>query len=447
MPTVLSIAAVVFWLAAAVREVHGSRFSLELTTGQQRLLGVSGAVLLGLATALYSLPFLIDSGPSPTPTPVSTGTPSPAPTTTATAWPTAEHTAALTPTPALVEVGNLVQRFTSETLADAWENLLQWDEDWRTCQLTGKAQAASDAMQRGSAYQLALKAGQWSNYSVRCKRPLMADIIVAHFYLPESSDIEDNWVAVGAVDEHGWLAYSKSRIPLGEWTALVLDLRGQYDDSDQPLSRRPVVIQAAFAVEAKEGATLEGIVAGLDDVRCYALSGQQDVREQRGAGRRLFDFEEGLLDGWQVVEARAGTDTLTVSSETVHRGRYATGLETRLESAGGVDEQTSLHRAWDGDSSPVGFLAQVLVPGEAPSATKLWARLLIGSQERTVTGGLVSLERGTWTTVGLFLSRMSKQQRQTDWGDGQIWLEIQFETEGVPYQGPIYIDDIQVFYN
>jgi hypothetical protein len=337
----------------------------------------------------------------------------------------------VTPPPrSALAASNLVKYFGFETSASGWEDIVRCDARWENCQTIENAARLLSNQRKGAvAYVLELNAGGWLNYIVEYADPVRADVIVAHFYLPDTPDIEAEWVGIVAVDGAGgpWLARSSDSIPLGKWTQIVLDLRGKYDSNDVPLNDRAIFIQALYGVKGSATLQSDTFLVRLDDVAWYKPAGFQPSQEQRGAGRILFDFENESIEGWQIASGRVQTDTLTLSSEQVYRGQWALRLETQLEGRGSPPQR--------------GWIAQVYLPADVPAGTSVWANLFTYPKSDYQDSASRRLERGMWNTLVW-------DTRDVDWGiKKRITIGIQIGAEGGSYRGPIYIDDIQLFEN
>ena len=345
------------------------------------------------------------------------------------------------PTPISPATSNLVQYFDFETSAAGWEDIVRLDAHWENPQtIEDAAMLPSNQRERGVAYVLELNAGGWLNYIVQHADPVRADVIVAHFYLPDTLDIEAKWVGIAAVDGTGgpWLAGSGDSIPLGRWTKIVLDLRGKYDSNDVPLNARPLFIQVAYLIKGRSTLQSDTVLVRLDDVAWYKAAGVQAIREQRGAGRTLFDFEKESIEGWQIDSGRVQTDTIMLSSERAYRGKWALKLETQLE--GGGDNST-LRTKWLGSPPQGGWIAQVYLSDGVSAGTTVWANLFTYSKSGWQGSNAHSLVGGMWNTLVW-------DTHVVDWSTKKdITIGIQIGAEGGSYQGPIYVDDIQLFEN
>ncbi len=340
---------------------------------------------------------------------------------------------------------NLIKGFDFETSADGWTELVKWDTQWQNPQTSKNAGILSPRpVGHGVAYVLTLTAGGWANYSIQYQETVQADVIVANVYLPDTPNLEDNWVGVAAtripnVDGQGpWLASSGGTIPLGKWTQIVLDLRSQYDPNDIPLNSRPVFVQIAYLVKGRSILASDTVLAGLDNVSWYQAVGAESIREQQGTGRKLFDFEDENMNGWQISNNRVPTDTLMLSSEKAYRGRLSLRLNTQLTSQSG---NSFLSYSLAGQPKGV-WIARVYLPDNVPEGT-VWADFYTYSSSGWQDSKVRSLVSGQWNTLVWDI-----HDAGWDWnGLEKITLGIQFGVgiEGGSYQGPIYIDDIQLF--
>jgi hypothetical protein len=347
------------------------------------------------------------------------------------------------PCPHRATAGNLVKDFDSESLASGWPNVEVWNDKWELIQTIEQAAfLRSLGGEREIDYKLQLKPGEWLYHLVRYIDPVQADIVIAQVYLPETSDIETALVRLVATDEpmSRLESWTEVEIPLGKWTQVALDLRGQYDTNDVPLSTRKVYIDIYYAIRAAVTATSGMVEARLADVAFYKDVGFQPVQEQRGLGRTLFDFEGDYgVEGWQVASSPPGqTNTIGLSfgSEPVCRGYQALKLDTDLDGEHSVLLYTTL-RAY---SSQDGWVAQLHLPDDAPDGTSLWVHFYTYSESGWQAGQTLDLVKGRWNTL-IGDMRGIRLEAGTEI---QVGLQIGTNTGG-HYRGPIYIDDIQLF--
>jgi hypothetical protein len=335
-------------------------------------------------------------------------------------------------------VGNLVKQWDMETSAEGWEDIIRLDAGWGNPQTTKRAAIPASDGERGVGYDLRLDAGGWLNYVIQYLDPVQADVVVAHFYLPNAQDVEANWVGIQATDRKSGLLLDRSAasISFGEWTQVVLDLRAKYDLSDVRLNDRAVNIEVFYAVKGKTKLNTDTIRARLDDVALYKDVGYEvGARlEQRGAGHLLFDFEDERL-GWQIVSGRTQTDTIKLSTEQAHRGSTSLKLEARLASG----DNSFVKTVWRGFVPQGGWIARIYVPDNVPTGTSVWANLFTYSKSGGQDSAPVLLTKGMWNTL-------MWDTHKVDWGTTKdITIGIQIGAEGGPYQGSIYIDDVQAF--
>jgi len=337
-----------------------------------------------------------------------------------------------------VQPSNLVKYFDFETSAAGWETLVKWDEKFGNPQpILSAATPPPRQVERGVAYALQLSQGVWLDYTIQYESPVQADVIVAQFYLPDTPDIEANWVGIAAVDGTGgpWLAGSGDDIPLGQWTQLVLDLRDKYDSEGAPLSARPFFIQAVYILKGRNPLNSTSVVAGLDNVAFYQASGYASIREQRGTNRTLFDFEDESIWPWQVGDNRIQTDTLTLSSDQVYRGGRALKWDTQIEAGG---EVSVIRSVWSGSPPQGGWIAQLYLPTDIPKSAIVWANFYTYSSSGWQGSAVHNLKKGSWNTLVW-------DTHDIEWDQGEIVVGIQIGTADGSYEDPIYIDDIQIF--
>lgn len=350
----------------------------------------------------------------------------------------AEVTTVVTPTPDASLSENLVMRFDFESSAAGWEDIEKWDENWNYIAfLEDAATLPSSQEERGLAYRLTVEPARWVHYTVDYAEPVKADLIVAHLFAQDSSDIQYAWFEINALDEKGnSLAEVGDDIAPGKWKQLVLDLRGQYGPNDSLLRDTSVFVRIVFALMGAADLESETIAVRLDDVALYRATGDLSIREQRGVGRTLFDFENWDQGGWQVSDTRVSTDTLdVVGYEEAYRGRGALRLDTVLSDG----EKTWASSTWRGIPPQGGWIVQVYLPEDVPAETGLWANLYTYGRTGWLGSETSDLRKGAWNTLVWDTSNV-------DWGvEPQVTIGIQIGAEDGPYQGPIYFDDIQVF--
>jgi hypothetical protein len=189
---------------------------------------------------------------------------------------------------------------------------------------------------------------------------------------------------------------------------------------------------------AVRGTTAESaaskVIVGLDDIVWYQDVGVETVRDQRGPGEVLYDFE-GDLQGWNIDATRVQTTTVALSYERVYRGRGALELITQFSK----DEYAMVKAARGGPALNGAWLAHVYVPPEDSPGVSTWAKLYtydgaglwLAASPRT-------LQRG-WNTIAWDTPSAHWEPNQ------EIAVGLQFGTESGAYDGRIYVDDVQLF--
>jgi hypothetical protein len=319
-----------------------------------------------------------------------------------------------------------------------WEDIKKWDQDWNyVALLEDAALLPTSEEERGLGYNVTIKPEEWVNYTVEYPEPVKADMIVAQLFAPDSPNLEEAWVEITVMDENGSnLALVGDSIDLGNWKQLVLDLRRQYDPNGSLLCDTPVFVQIVFALKGAKDLESETVVVRLDDVALLRATGTLSVREQRGVGRTLFDFENWDSGGWQLFDSRVATDTLGLDLwGTAYRGTGSLRLDTSLGAGG----KTWVSTVWRGAPPHGGWVAQVHLPEDVPADTKFWANFFTYDKTGWTGNETSDLKKGAWTPLVWDTS-------DVDWGDeSQITIGIQIGAEGGSYEGSIYIDDVQVF--
>ncbi len=334
--------------------------------------------------------------------------------------------------------GNLVKQFDLDTAITGWKDVIQLDAGWNNGQTFKNAAIPASAGESGLGYDLRLNAGSWLNHVIRYPEPVQADVIVARFYLPDSRDLDQNWLGLQATEGAGGPLLARSATPItpGEWTLLVLDLRDKYDTNDVPLRSRPINLEVFYSLKGKAKLTTDTVRARLADVAWYkdagAVTGIQS--EQRGGGHVLFDFENERLD-WQVSPRRVPTDTVELAyGSAAHRGKAFLKLNTHLANGENAFALTVLNKFVPRG----GWIANVYLPDEPPQDTRIWANLYTYSQSDWQDSPTTVLKKG-WNTL-------LWDTHAVNWGDKtSITVGLQIGAEGGEYNGPIYIDDVQVF--
>ncbi len=337
---------------------------------------------------------------------------------------------------------NVANRSTFRAKYDDWNGLYVANADWTSRQAAPNLTRFPSPLNRGIGYELALKPDVWMHYGAQYPTPIQADVITAQFYVNPGSVISDSWVGLGVCErddcQAGDSAGSYVSIPPGEWTELALDLRQQYDTAGQPLNSRSLYAQVFYAVQAGHAAAgaESAVLVGLDDVVWYRDVGVETIRDQRGPGEILYDFE-GDLQGWHVDNTRAQTTTVTLTDERVYRGRGALKLTSEFDK----DHYAMVMAARSGASPNGPWLAHVYVPPEDSPEVKVWAKMY------TYDGA------GLWLasdprTLGRGWNTLVWDSRSPHWRpDQEITVGIQLGTETGRYRGRIYIDDVQLFEN
>jgi hypothetical protein len=339
---------------------------------------------------------------------------------------------------------NVVSQSDFRSSADDWSGLYVSNADWTARQTVQDRTRFPSPLRRGVAYELDLKPGDWTRYGAQYPRPRQADVITAQFYVSAGASISDSWVGLGVCEradcKAGDSAGSYVSIPRGQWTQLTLDLRHQYGASGQPLDSRPVYAQVFYAVKgpAEGGGNTPGpsntVWVGLDEVAWYQNVGVETVRDQRGPGEVLYDFE-GDLQGWQLDSARVQTTTLALSDEQVYRGRGALKLTTEFSKDGyamikAVRRSPTLNGPW---------LAHVYIPPEDSPGIGAWAKLYTYDEAGLwLAASPHALQRG-WNTL-VWETRSARWKPDQD-----ITIGIQMGTDGGAYKGRVYVDDVQLF--
>lgn len=278
-------------------------------------------------------------------------------------------------------------------------------------------------------FRIPLIPGQESRLSIRHMIPVKAGVVVARLFVTDIVDVESAWVAVVADSqpdvEQASVVDSTETFRKGEWRDLVLDLREQYDASDQRLSKQLVRIRIEYRVTGRSGLGPEaGVEVRLADVRWIETEGYSTPREQRGPGRLLHDFESQDVTIW-------GTEALQPQGNTpVARGLWSAKWEVQV--SGAISTGTLTIPAQD--ILDPGLVSGVIhVPaGQVPPGTILYVSLLAGGQE--IPGSRRQLLPGEWVRFWGDTPSLERQE-----------IQIQLSTnEGGYYQGPVYLDDIEL---
>jgi len=402
----------------------GAMIAINLQTGSPRRRGVS-LVLLCVGTAVYLAALA---------------------TTAVTVWvPAAVVRAADAAVPANA-VGRSDFRPPAPASALDWKGLFASNEDWTARQAVPDRLLFPSPLNRGIAYRLDVTPGDWRRYGAQYRAPVQADVVTAQFYLQAGTPISDSWVGLGACDRAdcrgGSSAGSYASIPAGQWTQLTLDLRHQYGESGRPLSAGPVYTQVFYAIKGVAGtvtstaSTVSSVLVGLDDVVWTAGAGVETVREQRGPGEVLYDFESGDVQGWRLDAARLQTTTLELSAEQVYRGRGALKVTTEVTK----EWYAMVQAAPRGAPPPRGaWVAHLYVPPDASPEVRVWAKLYTyDAMGLWLAANPKTLQRG-WNTLVW-------DAPPAQWTVGRaIVIGLQIGAEGGAYRGPVYVDDVQLF--
>jgi hypothetical protein len=203
------------------------------------------------------------------------------------------------------------------------------------------------------------------------------------------------------------------------------------------LNTRAINVEVFYSVKGKKDLTTDTVRARLGDIAWYKDVGQTvgTQLEQRGVGRLLYDFENERLD-WKISSYRTQTDTIKLSLEQAHRGNVSLKLDTQLISG---SNKSYIYVEWSKFVPQGGWIANIYLPDNVPADTRIWANFYTYSQSDWQGSPTLSLTKGAWNTI-------IWDTYAVDWGEKEkVTLGIQIGAEGGPYQGPIYIDDVQAF--
>ncbi|MBZ0298405.1 MAG: hypothetical protein K8J31_01635 [Anaerolineae bacterium] len=336
-------------------------------------------------------------------------------------------------------VGNLVRQMDLGQSPQGWADLIQLDENWTNLATYPNAAFPASDGERGAGYDLDLLPGKWRNYVIRYPDPIQADVITADFYLPATQDIAENWIGLQVTDRNSGLQLARSAnpIPLGEWTRLILDLRNKYDRYDVALTNRPVNLEVFYGVKGNSNLSATSVRVRLDRITEYKEAGfHVGTRlEQHGADHLLFDFENEHLEDWQVDSTRGKPGIIQLSSARVFRGHLALKWEVDLNS----EDKSFIQFIHHGTPPTGGWIARVYLPGDTPPGTRIWANFYTLSKSGWADNPPVFLTAGEWNTL-------IWDTHAVDWdvaSDAIVGIQIKAETGS--YDGPIFVDDIQVF--
>lgn len=335
------------------------------------------------------------------------------------------------------EAANQVMRFDFASLPAGWGTLNRCSADYKLCSALQDA-ARLNPDDHGAVYELRLLDGEWRNYIIMYPDPVQADVVTAQVFLPDTPEVAQHWVGLAAVDQPAapWLASSADVIKPGQWTQLVLDLRGKYGAHDVELSTRPVFVQVSVAVKGRSPLGGDTVRFGLDDVAWYRAAGTDRVREERGPNRRLWDFEDESVAAWAPGATRATTDTIALAQDVVARGHGALRWTTELKDG----ENSFITTPWDGPPPRGAWVARLFLPANAPAGTTVWASFYSYTTQGWTGSETRVLAPGQWTTIVWDTSALT-------WEGDEVTIGIQIGAENGAYAGPVYLDDVQVFGN
>jgi hypothetical protein len=330
---------------------------------------------------------------------------------------------------------NLAGRSLGQGLS-AWADVVRYNAEWEPQELAKGAGYLTPGG-RGMAYQVRLEPGRETHIAVQHSAPIRADVIMALVYVPASPDIVDHWMSLAASDDSGEaLAASDSEVRLGEWTRLVLDLRGKYDAENRPLNAQLLNMRVFYSLRAAATLSGETVEVGLDDVAWFTDAGHPSAKgEQQGPGRTVFSFEDVSPGGWQGHDAEGNAIPLAVSDEAAYRGAWAIKLSPDPVNLGAA---VSLSTPWAGARGSVVWIAEVYIPPDAPAGADMWTGFYTLTSQGLLKGPSRPLAPGEWTTISWDTSGI-------DWGGADPLVGIEVGAGGRDYTGPIYVDDVQLF--
>jgi hypothetical protein len=330
-------------------------------------------------------------------------------------------------------VGNLVKQLDMRASLDDWNTLLRFNRVWGDRVALKNAAILPSQEERGLGYDLSLDTN-WLNYVIRYSQPIQGNVITAQVYLPDTQDIEANWVGIQAKDsvEGFTLVRSATQIPLGEWTQLVIDLRGKYDLHGIPLTNRALNFEVFFDVKGRSDRKTDQIRARLDNIAWYRDVG--DVvgaqLEQRGQGHTLYDFEDERIDAWA-----ADKGTISNPPGTACRGNVSLKWDVDIQ----MGEKIFLHTSKRGSPPQGAWIVRIYLPDNGLGDIPLWANLYTYSKDGYQDSTPLYLEKGTCNTLVW-------DTHQIDWGTADdIVAGIQIKAERSAYKGQVFIDDFQMF--
>lgn len=149
-------------------------------------------------------------------------------------------------------------------------------------------------------------------------------------------------------------------------------------------------------------------------------------------GQVWRSFEDGSAEGWEVRQPALAT--IAITTTTAHSGLRSLSLNTSIQLK---DEPTAV-AANLGPTTPRGGLAvRIYVPAEAPGEGQLWANLYTMEGDGYRGSTARALVPGRWVTLVW-------AAEDVRW-EGDAVVGIQVGTNGTPYEGPVFIDDLQLF--
>lgn len=150
-------------------------------------------------------------------------------------------------------------------------------------------------------------------------------------------------------------------------------------------------------------------------------------------GQTWLSFEDGAMSGWSVGEPAAAT--LDVTTEVAHSGAHALRLNTFIVSK----ENPATVTANLGSLAPRGGIAlRMYLPQGAPSDGQIWANLYTKEGDGYRGSPARALRPGQWVTLVW-------AAEDVQW-EGDAVVGVQVGINNAPYQGPIYVDDVQLFH-
>jgi len=337
--------------------------------------------------------------------------------------------------------GNLVKFFDFETSSAGWEDVLRYDLGLQTqkwAEVKDSVKLLRRPGRRGIAYELDVHADRRVEYYVRYDEPVQADIVSAEFYLPKMPQAYSGVVGIVAFDKttNEWLASAEIHdVSLGEWRELVLDLRGQYKN-DKPINQHAVWIQVFYYLTGSSDFQSTKVMVRLDHIAFYKGTGIHSIREERGKGHVLIDFEDGSHDQWWGSDDEE-KKRIKPSYDVVFRGLSALKWELTLEEG----KKKWLKTKQQGLPVSGIWIARVHMSPGPGSGAALWCQLFsyVGPEQQDWEDSPnINLHEG-WNTVRW-------DTHQLDWGaTDEFIVGIEIGAEGESYDGLLHIDDIHLF--